>query len=777
MRARAAILPALVAATVAASPASAEPGWIPLGPQANQRVVSITVVPGAPSQVYAGGASGVFRTSDGSHWELLDGGEGLPLGAAGPVCSAPTPDSPVYLATDSNRPCTTSVPGVFRSDDGGESWTRVKDVGGRLAIAPGEPSGLYLATADSIETSRDGGTTWVASTSFPFQADLQNGYGFVVGLAVAPTDPAGVFVSFEVPGDHDASDFFAFLRSDDGGGSWNVVQTGSAGGTLPVGKVILDPGDPSTAYLVAGGVYRSTDGGATWEARNGGLPTYPIFPGAESPTAVPVDALAIDPESPSTLFAALESVPGHVPGGVYRSTDAGATWTPASDGLPLPLSFRALALDPADPERVYPGTPDGVFRSLDGGGHWTPAPALPTPTSSVAIDPRTPAKLFTGTRDGRILASDDGGQAWHRIDSDIRAQYSGTLEAFDPDLLTIAPSDPSILFMGEIFTRDGDWIPRSTDGGASWQFVRTPPGDLTKLLVDPRDPNRVLAGAFKLSGGVFASDHLGGGWRRQFTGSVGILERAPSEPDVLYAGVVLSSGSYPDRVCHSTDGGGSWECSPESLPVGDRVAALAVDPQNASVVLAAVVNGDINDPSSPPVVTRIERSLDGGATWAPVNLGLTHLDVHELTSDPSGRVLVAATGGGLFRYSTAAGPPPPTEAPWIRDAALPGFRVKARIDQGSGASIPGTKAPACIPETICAAGALPDRAELFVRVVGPKPNGRLWPTLVKFSTSRIEVWIQQLSTGELRYYELAGARPGFDELPGLFDRSGFLPTT
>jgi len=59
--------------------------------------------------------------------------------------------------------------------------------------------------------------------------------------------------------------------------------------------------------------------------------------------------------------------------------------------------------------------------------------------------------------------------------------------------------------------------------------------------------------------------------------------------------------------------------------------------------------------------------------------------------------------------------------------------------------------------------------------VGPKPNGRLWPTLVKFSTSRIEVWIEQLATGELRYYELRGARPGFDELPGLFDRHGFEP--
>lgn len=82
---------------------------------------------------------------------------------------------------------------------------------------------------------------------------------------------------------------------------------------------------------------------------------------------------------------------------------------------------------------------------------------------------------------------------------------------------------------------------------------------------------------------------------------------------------------------------------------------------------------------------------------------------------------------------------------------------------------------ACIPETVCVSGALPGRSELFVRIVGPKPNGRLWPTLVRFSTSTIEVWIEQLGTGELRHYRLEGAAPGSSGLDGLFDRHGFEP--
>ena len=65
--------------------------------------------------------------------------------------------------------------------------------------------------------------------------------------------------------------------------------------------------------------------------------------------------------------------------------------------------------------------------------------------------------------------------------------------------------------------------------------------------------------------------------------------------------------------------------------------------------------------------------------------------------------------------------------------------------------------------------------EVIVRVVGPKPNGFLWPTIVKLSTSQVEVWIEQFATGEVQYYLLPGATPGSEMLPGLFDRDGFAP--
>ena len=119
-------------------------------------------------------------------------------------------------------------------------------------------------------------------------------------------------------------------------------------------------------------------------------------------------------------------------------------------------------------------------------------------------------------------------------------------------------------------------------------------------------------------------------------------------------------------------------------------------------------------------------------------------------------------------------PPPPPSTEWLESPEVPGFRVQVRISGGSS-QILGRVEPACIPETLCVSGAVAGRSEVFVRVVGPKPNGFLWPTLVKFSTSTVEVWIEQESTGTVRYYLLEGASPGVDVLPGLFDRTGFLP--
>lgn len=120
------------------------------------------------------------------------------------------------------------------------------------------------------------------------------------------------------------------------------------------------------------------------------------------------------------------------------------------------------------------------------------------------------------------------------------------------------------------------------------------------------------------------------------------------------------------------------------------------------------------------------------------------------------------------------GAPEPNPSGWFTDPDFPDFRFNVEITAGSGSRL-GTPEPFCIPETVCVSGAVPNRVEIQIRIIGPRPNGYLWPVLFKASPSRFDVWIEQLSTGVMKHYVLEGATPGSSELPGLFDREGFLP--
>jgi len=106
---------------------------------------------------------------------------------------------------------------------------------------------------------------------------------------------------------------------------------------------------------------------------------------------------------------------------------------------------------------------------------------------------------------------------------------------------------------------------------------------------------------------------------------------------------------------------------------------------------------------------------------------------------------------------------------------FPDFRFRVRIVPPGDPAIEGRKEADCIPETLCVSGAVAGRSEVFVRVIGPRPNGFLWPTIVRFTPSRVEVDVQQISTGILKTYILPAVPADSDELDGLQDRTGFLP--
>lgn len=122
-----------------------------------------------------------------------------------------------------------------------------------------------------------------------------------------------------------------------------------------------------------------------------------------------------------------------------------------------------------------------------------------------------------------------------------------------------------------------------------------------------------------------------------------------------------------------------------------------------------------------------------------------------------------------FMMSLPVTAPAPQTGAWMESASVPGFRFKVQVDGKLG-----RQEPSCMARTLCASGAVPGRSEVFLRVAGPKSNGRLWSTMVKLTPSAAEVWVQQTSTGTLRHYRLNGSGPNGSTLTGILDRAGFL---
>jgi len=147
---------------------------------------------------------------------------------------------------------------------------------------------------------------------------------------------------------------------------------------------------------------------------------------------------------------------------------------------------------------------------------------------------------------------------------------------------------------------------------------------------------------------------------------------------------------------------------------------------------------------------------------------------HEIRPVPNGSFVNPGYSFPRIVVLPAAQVAQPPGPGFVPDAA-PAFRYWVRIGGDEPEPRLGRPEPVCLPETACVSGAIPGRSEVFVRMVGPKPNGYLWPTIVRFTTSTVEVWIEQTATGTLRYYHLDGAEPGSDDLTGGFDRMGFMP--
>ena len=273
------------------------------------------------------------------------------------------------------------------------------------------------------------------------------------------------------------------FKSSDGGASWSVTGTDNVA-TAPefTTSLVVDPSDPNVIYVgtLEGGVHKSTNGGGLYAFKNDGFP------------ALVVNALAIDPLNPATLYAATVF-------GMFKTTNGGDTWVDISNGI-INVVVNELAIDPTNPNIVYAGTRSGMYKTTNGGGLWFPINEGPISggiqISVLTIDPLNPAILYAAQTFGsaQIFKTTNGGTTWISLTNGL-----------PPAVVTAIAVDPvtsSTLYAGTA----GRGIYKSTDSGASWTESNAGLSNMSvsALLVDRNTPATVYAGTL-IGGDAFAA--------------------------------------------------------------------------------------------------------------------------------------------------------------------------------------------------------------------------------------------------------------------------------
>jgi len=395
-------------------------------------------------------------------------------------------------------------------------------------------------------------------------------------------------------------------RSDDYGRSWQPIFDDQP--TQSIGAIAVAPSDPQTLYVGSGeglqrpdlsvgdGIYKSTDGGTTWSHL-----------GLEDGQQIP--ALAVDPGDPNRVFAAVLGHPyGENPErGLYRSTDGGATWQKVLF-LDEDTGANDVDIDPTNPEVVYAtfwqgrqgpwedgneygGGNGGIYKSTDGGTTWTKlAGGLPENIvqANLAIAASRPDRLYailattltSGYQSGKgqaLYRSDDAGATWTAVTDDPRPLMR--IGGGDLPMIAVDPQNPDVVYSTGIVTV------RSEDGGTTWTSLRGAPGgdDYQNVWIDPHDSNVILLASDQ---GAVVSVNRGRTWSSWYNQPTAQLYHVQASHDFPYK--VCSGQQESGSVCISSRGDDGAITFRDWHPVGaSEYGYVAPDPLDPDVVFGA----------------------------------------------------------------------------------------------------------------------------------------------------------------------------------------------
>ena len=518
--------------------------------------------------------------------------------------------------------------GVWKTTDGGTTWTPLSDnqpslAIGSLAIDPKNPQTIYAGTGEEnyslynyagagVLKSTDGGSTWTQLTG-PFVGpfDSQSPYCGGAYIGSIAVDPGNSQVLLAGAG-FQCSIGTGLYRSTNGGASWTEVLGTPQAPDLITG-LVFDPTNGNNVYAAVGasstvtndGIWKSTNAGLTWTLANGSGTT--AFPGS----SVARTSLAIAASSPTTLYAGAASAASGSTSllGVYKTTNGGGSWTQLASApqycSPDPATAQCyfdnvVAVAPNNPNIVLLGGSESattaggtLYLSLDGGATWQDITA---DTSGNAIHPDMHAIAFS--KDGsKMFAGNDGGVWSTSLSSTGIGTWSNlnqslALTQFYPGM-SMSPVDPN-----EAFAGSQDNGIQEYSGSLTWGFVGCGDGgqtafnysDLNTLyLTCQYVPPNTGDFLYKLTANPPTAAAADNGIDGTDNGAfIPPLTMDPSNPSTLYFGT--------DRLYQTTDGAADWKAISNDLTfviqgVLSTISAIAVAPSDSNTVYVGTGDG------------------------------------------------------------------------------------------------------------------------------------------------------------------------------------------
>jgi len=627
------------------------PTWVQAGPfNIGGRITAVVAEPGGVTAWIGAAGGGVFKsTNSGVNWTPVFDQVGV--FSIGALAMDPTSVNTVYVGTGEANSSVDSYDGagVFRTTDGGANWTSLGLAAtariARIAIDPTDPQKLFVAAMGTqfstgpdrgLYRSTDGGANW---TKVLFVSDSTG----CCDVEINPVHPDTVFcATWERVRRYTYRRAYGpecgIWRSIDGGTTWTKLL----GGGLPtpdddMGRIgiAIAPSQPSTIYAqmttgsatgyIGKGLYRSTDGGATWTLRNSTSTYVNNFGGF----AWYFGEIQVAPNNPSIVFSLGMNV--------LRSLDGGTTLSSVSSSIHV--DQHAMWIDPSNSNRVYEGNDGGFFASTAMGIGWTKSVDLPiTQFYAGTVDASNPDRLLGGAQDNSTVMTTGSPTAWT------------TILGGDGFQCLVSPTNPNFVYAEWQFCCDQGGLQRSTNGGTSF----SPPAGFsasdrynwnTPIAMNVKGPQTLLVGSqrvYKSTDYGFSYAPVSGDLTTNpvsslVFGTLSTLAISVADTNLYYG------GTDDGKVWKSTNAGASWTDISSGLPVRSitRVTPDPFDPNTVYVTLSGFGQDEH--------LAHVFKSTNRGASWASIAANLPDAPANDLVVDPTdANSLYLATDVGVY---------------------------------------------------------------------------------------------------------------------------------